>query len=120
MKRRYSAARRQLEFDTIVHHVRKNKERFIQRLVRNTRYEGGCIVWGSDLNTNGSGYPNVNFRFNGKHVTMQTHRLFVILLIARPIAKGFEAGHTCGNRRCVRHVLEQPYKENAGGRANPQ
>lgn len=107
-----SAARRQLEFDVIRHHIRKNKAAFIARLERNCMWEGDCYVWVGRQDH--KGYGRMNFRYNGRHIEIGVHRLFVILKTRAPIPRGMEAGHIgCKNRLCVRHVELQHYKENA-------
>lgn len=108
--RKCSVARRRLEFEIILGQVKKDKERFIARLERNIRREGDCIIWRGRKDT--CGYGHINFRHHGKHHPIAVHRLFLILRLCSPIPAGYEAGHTCGNRACVKHVQLQTWQHN--------
>jgi hypothetical protein len=101
------------EYDTILYHVRKNKERFIRRLQGLVREDAnGCVLHKGSIDH--YGYPRMNFRDRrGRHITIHACRVFLILMLARAIKLGHEAGHTCHNRRCVRHLTELPYDVNA-------
>ena len=100
------------EFDILKHMIGRDKERLITRLAGQLKWDGQCLLWGGA--TNWAGYGLVNFRsgVNNKHVQFKAHRLFLTLRLCRPIAKGMEAGHTCGKSGCVVHVIEQTRQEN--------
>lgn len=117
-RRRGKPSRRQLEFEVVRHHVKKNKVAFIARLQRNVEVSGDCVLWRGSKKSDG--YARLNFRYKGGHVQIDAHRLFLILQIAQPIPQGFEAGHRagCPHRNCVRHVFLQHYKDNLAARDN--
>lgn len=96
----------------LAYHVRRNKERFAARLLRNLcSTEGGCLEWTGAVND--TGYPRANFRDRtGHHVQIKMHQAFWVLLNRRPIPKGFDIDHTCCNRRCVRHLQAIPMHDN--------
>lgn len=96
----------------LAYHVRRNKERFTARLLRNLRStEGGCLEWAGAVND--TGYPRANFRDReGRHVQIKMHQAFWVLINRRPIPKGFDIDHTCCNRRCVRHLQAVPVHDN--------
>lgn len=102
--------RRQLEFDVV--RVQSRSNRFAARLRKHIQPLDGCFVYnGSRQN----GYARMNFRHNGKHVSIHAHRVFLIIKLGRPIRIGYDAGHTseCRHRHCVLHVIEQHHTENA-------
>ena len=108
-----SAARRRLEFETILHHVRRDKAAFIRRLASRLRAtENGCLLYEA---TKVDGYPTITFRYAGRHIVMRVHRVFVILKHCAPIPLGYETAHTpdCTSRACVRHIELQHFSENA-------
>lgn len=112
--RRGSTARRKLEWEVIVDQVRRRKHQFITRLERNiTHTPEGCALYRGTLDHNG--YPRINFRYNGSHVTIHAYRLFAILKHRAPLPVGYDAAHMpgCTSRRCVRHVEVQHYSVNA-------
>lgn len=138
-----SARRRQLEFSVLVDQVRDRKADLIERLTRNVKMACGfdrcncseppmivpalpvgpllcsgqdaCVVWTGAKGANG--YGRINFWKRGHgHVAMRPHVVALILMLGRPIAKGHEAGHTCGNRLCIRHVEEQRWEDNLSQR----
>lgn len=107
----------------ITDQVKRRKEAFILRLQKNLKSEGTCLSYTGATRggRSGPGYPTTGFRVpgqsNGKdrgRVQIGVHRLFLILLLYRPIRKGYEAGHTCprNDRSCVVHVQEMTHKEN--------
>ena len=113
-----SAARRQLEWQVIVHQVKHRKEAFARRLTKNISRRGvgplGCLRYLGTLDRNG--YPRMNFRDpEHGHVTILANRVFCILKEARPMQAGHDAAHTdgCRDRRCIRHVEQQPFQVNA-------
>lgn len=116
--KRHSAKRRMLEFNVVRHHVKKDKERLIRRLEGLVASVGDCVLFLGSRRI-GDGYGRLTFRYNGKHVTIDAQRVFLILALHRPIRLGFDAGHTnfCLNKHCVRHLFEQPSGEN-GREAN--
>lgn len=115
-----NAERRQLEFDTLVYQVRKNRERLIARLIGSVKATStGCVLWTGAEGANG--YGRVNFRMaGGKHVAMRTHVMALILQLGRPIARGHDAGHSCAHRLCIRHVSEQRWQDNLRQRDEDQ
>lgn len=107
------------EFEIIVDQVRRRKKAFITRFLRNTRMDGPCLVWTGSAN--GSGYPHMNFRLpgpckrgdNSNIVRLGAHRVFLTLMLRRPIQPKHEAGHYfCHNPMCVRHLEEQTRHQN--------
>jgi hypothetical protein len=105
------------EFDILRQQIARHKERFIQRLIRNTRVEGECVIWTGAHNggRHGKGYPIINFKIEGQHVQVRVHRLFLVLRLQRQIRRNHEAGHfMCHNKSCVRHVEEQTVAHNRG------
>lgn len=106
--------RRRLEFDAIVARVRRDKAAFIAMLERNlVETPSGCQVWTGTKRA--SGYGRCSFMHDGYRFSIDVHRLFLILRLARPIRKGHEAAHddaVCPHRHCVVHVSEQHWKVN--------
>ena len=104
-------ARRLLEFNAVLHAVKRNKARFIQRLQRRLSAEGECFIYRA---TTVDGYPQISLRYAGKHLCMKAQRLFLILKTGAQIPLGFDAGHfaNCPSRACVRHIELQHHTEN--------
>lgn len=101
----------ELEFELVARQVRRDKERFIQRLQRNVAAHGDCILWQSSVNN--KGYPRMNVRGSGgKHYQLGVHRVFAILMTAQPIPYGHEVDHVCCRRGCVRHLQVVTAKRN--------
>lgn len=101
----------QEEFDLVAHHVRKDKERFIQRLQRNVEVDGECVVWVGARNN--KGYARMNLRApGGAHRQLTVHRVFAILATKAPIPYGHEVDHVCQRRDCVRHLQVITAKRN--------
>lgn len=120
IKDRHSLRRRRFEFRVLVHHVKKDKPRLIKRL-QNMLTEAtgpqGCFVWkGSRHYGSPPAYGSINFRYHGRHVQIGAHRLFLMLMLQRPIKVGYDAGHTCNNTMCCRHVTEQKSSANVKDR----
>lgn len=117
--KRSPQVRAQLEFDVITDQIKRRKEQFMARLNRNIREEPGpmatpCKVWTGTASGGkyGKTYPVMNFRLtktsrDKSHICIGVHRVFLILMLGRPIGDGFECGHTCHNSMCVTHVEEQ-------------
>jgi hypothetical protein len=107
-----------LEFNVIRYHVKRDKARFIARLERNLRHVGECIVATGTADRNG--YPRMNFRYKGHHVTIHTMRVIAILRNCAPIPAGHDVAHSafCFNRCCVLHTELQHYGRNANTYAN--
>lgn len=113
MKRREGSERRRaLEYRVLVGAMR-HRERFISRLQRQVEGAGQCVLFKGSKRSNG--YGRMSFRFNRQHLNIDVHRLFLILMMGRPIRIGFDAGHEsgCPFRHCVRHIFEQDLYENA-------
>lgn len=55
-------------------------------------------------------------RKKGNHLQIGVHRLFLMLMLQRPIKVGYDAGHTCHNTMCCRHVTEQSSSANVKDR----
>lgn len=104
--------RRRLEFDVIRHHVKRDKAGFIARMQRNCMSYGSCVLWTGS--TDACGYGRMNFRYQGKHVSIHAHRVTLILMLARPLGPGMESGHLpeCRDHSCIKHVVEQHWKDN--------
>jgi hypothetical protein len=98
------------EYEVVKDQFLHKRELFTERLIKNTRVVGDCIEWVGTVKTNG--YCVINFRFFGVHVQLHVHRMFAILMTGKPIPDDFHVDHTCGNRRCVRHLEVVPYDEN--------
>lgn len=107
-----------IEFDVLCDQLEKgSKHRLIARLDKfiwtdwaDTRMGSPCRIWtgGADRN----GYARINFRYKGQHVKILVHRLFLTLMMKRPIADGMEAAHTCTEQLCVAHLQEQTRRDN--------
>ena len=108
-----SAARRKLEFDAVVDQITRRKGKFIERLTRRLESRGECLCYRGTLDH--KGYARLNLRYQGKHVTIHAHRLFLLMRLMRPLKRGMEAGHLpgCEHRTCIRHLREEHYKSNA-------
>ena len=105
------------EWAVLVDQVRRHRERLTARLIRNTKVEGSCLVWVGACGSTNGGYPKMNFRHNGRHVQIDVHRLFLMLMDCAPIPEGIEAGHYfCHNARCVVHVERQTRSDNLKAR----
>lgn len=118
-------SRSELEFRIIMAQVANHKVRFTARLERNIRTEPGpmgtpCKIWtGASRGGKYRGtYPSMNFRFEGKHTTVDVHRVFLIMTLGRPISDGMECGHLCHNSKCCCHVEETTRQENLWARNN--
>lgn len=110
--RRGNPRTRRLEFEVIKDQVTRRKDAFtarLQRLVRTNK--NGCVLGKGSLDH--KGYPRMNFKYKGRHVTIHMMRVFLILKTCAPIPVGYDTGHIgCKDRRCVRHIELQPYREN--------
>lgn len=108
-----SAARRNLEFEVLLDQVKRRRAAFTERLKRNLQNVGKCIVARGTLDHNG--YPRMNFRFKGKHVTIHTMRVVAIMRTAAPIPRGLDVAHTHPSecpRSCVYHTELQHFSRN--------
>lgn len=103
--------RRKLEFQVVRDQIQRRGSAFYQRIRARLEQCGDCFVYRGSKNPNG--YARVNFKYKGQHVGIDAHRLFLLLKLGRPIRLGFDAGHTCGKRDCVLHIMEQHYTSNA-------
>ena len=106
-------ARRRLEFECILDQVKRRKSEFIARLQRHIRPAGDCLIFDGTMDHNG--YPRMNFKFKGQHITLHAHRLFMILKNCALLPAGYEAGHEpgCPHRGCVRHLTLQHFRVNS-------
>lgn len=57
-----------------------------------------CWLWQGNLNS--KGYPRLNVRVNGKHVTLYVHRLSYELW-KEAISEGYEVDHVCFTTMCI-------------------
>ena len=112
MTRNGRRARRRFEYDVIAHHVKRDKAGFIRRLSARLVPVGECLVYRAAKTPDG--YPNITFRYNGKHTAIKAHRVFAILQHCAPLPVGMDVGHEehCHNRGCVRHIALQHYTVN--------
>jgi len=107
-----SVRRRKLEFDVVVRQVKKDKQRFINRLSARVAHQAsGCVEYRGGMDQ--KGYPKISFRFEGRHLMIAAHRVFMIMMTCKPIPIGMEVDHECRNRRCVRHLRLVHYRDNA-------
>lgn len=97
-------------YDIISRQIRENEEGFTARLVRNTRWEDGCLIWTASRNS--KGYGRMNFRHEGRHVQVLAHRVFWVLSNHMDVPIGQELDHTCCNRACVLHLEAVDHPEN--------
>lgn len=106
-------ARRAKEFAVIVDQVKRRKEAFIKRLEANIVSVGDCLCYTGRKDHNG--YPRLNFKYQGEHITITAARVFLILKLCGPIPLEHEAGHTeeCQHRSCVKHLRLEHYTSNA-------
>jgi len=112
--RKRSSARRLLEFSVILHHVRKNKLRLIRRLQGLVKGDGPHVLFLGSRRADG--YGRVSFRRpDGRHISIDAQRVFLILALGRQIKLDHDAGHKaeCEYRHCVLHLFEQPTAENS-------
>lgn len=105
------ARRRKLEFDAVRDQLARRRAQFMARLKRRLEERDGCMCYRGTLDH--KGYARLSVKFEGKHLSIHAHRLFLILKLGRPIRRGYEAAHSCGVRPCVKHVSEVHYKINA-------
>lgn len=120
MRGKGNPLRRRLEYNIVIRQARKDPERLKRRLkgLLNDQTPmlpgiGNCLLWTGSIDK--SGYGRINFTDVGDcHVQIAAHRLFLIMMLRRPIAMKHDAGHMkgCPHRHCVRHVFEQPMAEN--------
>ena len=115
--RKGNEARRQMEYEIIRRQCREHPETFIARLNGLLEWEGDHALFKGSKRSNGYGRVSFRWRVDGKpkHLCIDAHRLFLILMLRRPIRIGYDAGHMeeCPYRHCVKHVFEQPFKANA-------
>jgi hypothetical protein len=83
----------------------KPKQQLVERLSKLLRHkdpiegqELGCIEFGGRVDS--GGYARLNFRFDGKHVTVRAHRFFYVLSTGKNIPRNMVVDHKCLNRRC--------------------
>lgn len=110
--RRGKASRRAREFEFVAHHLRKkNLPGWL--FDRCTPQINGCLLWNGTRNK--AGYGRITLRMDGERITIDVHRLALILELRTAIPLGFDAGHAagCPHRHCVKHVFKQPFAENA-------
>lgn len=117
--------RAELEFAIVVDQSVRRKEQFIARLNRWIKIKPGCMgtpcrIWqGSTRGGKYRGkYPCMNFYYMGACIMVDVHRVFLIMMLGRPIAEGMECGHLCHNSKCCVHVEEQTRQENLWARNN--
>lgn len=113
--RRGNPERRRLEAAVVAHHLSKNKEAFAARLKRILQPDGECMV--ATVTRDRNGYPRMNFRYKGRHVTIHVMRVVAIMRNkCQPIPLGYDVGHlrpdVC-SRACCSHVALQHYTINA-------
>lgn len=110
MNRSGKKSRRLLEFEVVMDQVKRRKDALIARIQRWTRAEGECVVWHGAHD--GCGYGVLSFKYMRKHIKINVPRIVLIMQLGTPIPESIEAGHTCGNRACIRHIEAQHYKDN--------
>lgn len=105
------------DWGILVDQVKRRKAAFAKRLIANLKPtpDGQHLLWIGRIKANG--YGDISFNICGprRHDETQrvkrvyVHRLFLMLMLKRPIADGMEAGHKLGclHRSCVVHVEEQ-------------
>lgn len=110
------AERRALEYAVVRDQVKRRRDAFMARIYARLERDGDCLCFAGTLDH--KGYARLNFRYNGQHVTIGAHRLFLILKIKKPIPLEYEAGHMpeCNHRNCVKHLRLEHYKSNAATR----
>lgn len=114
-----SARRSALEYAIIMRELRDNRDAFMARLTRNSQAAGECRIW--TARTNDQGYPDMSFRFEGKHVRLYVHRIAIILRTGQPIPPLMESGHYhCFDRRCIVHVQLEDRQTNLAVRDQRQ
>lgn len=110
-----------IEFAVIHDQITRRRDKFMLRLMGMVEVnkdsvpdENGqhCIIWkGAKMR---KGYGRINFWWNGEHVQILAHRLFLTLKLKHPIPEGYQAGHYhCHDERCVRHLQLEETKDNA-------
>lgn len=87
-------------------HLRKlcatpdSREKLAQRLSRHIDRDGsGCMNWKARKNQ--KGYARMNFRIDGRHVTLYAHRIMWTLANRRTPPRHLEIHHACDNPSCV-------------------
>ena len=74
----------------------------IQRLFKNSKIEGDCLV--CTFHTSWNGYPIIRY----KNKDWRVNRLAYVLLGRKLLTPGMVIDHLCRNRRCFKiHHLEQ-------------
>lgn len=78
----------------------KSRHAIEQRLSTKLKAKpGGCIE--VDARLDRGGYPRMNFRFDGKHVTVRVYRLIWVLTSGRNIPCHMTVDHKCQNTLCI-------------------
>jgi hypothetical protein len=80
----------------------EGRAKFGDRLLRNISREAhanGCLEWKARVTA--KGYPRLNIRVEGRHVTVYAHRVMWTLHNQRTPPSHLEVHHTCDNPRCV-------------------
>lgn len=108
-----NAERRAFEYAVIMDQIERRREEFMQRLSRHVERRGDCMCYLGTVDH--KGYARLSFRYQGLHVSIHAHRVFLIIKTRAPIPLGYEAGHTheCQRRTCVKHVRLEHYRINA-------
>ncbi len=111
--RRGKISRRKREFKFVMHHVKKRGYLFAVYLRSKLRQDGDCQRWTGSRKR--AGYGRLTLRMNGERLSIDVHRLFLILKLKTPIPVGYDAGHQqgCPHRDCVAHVFKQHFADNA-------
>ncbi len=88
-----------------------------QRLLLNSVLtRSGCWLWLCRCTPDG--YPLLNYRSNGKHVTARAHRLAFNIIGGGVPVLGMELDHKCHNRACINpdHLVQVPKLTNLANR----
>jgi hypothetical protein len=103
-----------------MYNVRRRKDKFIARLTaRLVKCGESCLCYRGTLDHKGYARLTLSYKPDGapraRVIVIHAHRLFLILKLGRPIARGYEGGHdpVCPHRTCVFHIREEHYKSNA-------
>lgn len=98
--------------EVLIEVVRKGKTRFAARIQRNSVRDGDCLLWTGPVNNHG--YPRMNVRALGKHMTLYVHRVMYVLSSGSDIPSGLEIDHSCYRRNCIepKHLEPVTHAEN--------
>jgi hypothetical protein len=92
-------------FQTIL--TQKEIDDFMSTILQNITFNGACIDWTADCDTDG--YPLLQTTFRGKRMKLRVQRLVYYLHHRHFLVPVIHVSHLCNNKQCL-HINHLSYE----------